>query len=428
MKKRLMALLVLGALVLACAAPAFADETENEAESETVEEELTNSPAGPDDKEDRAEYVPDEVGFISFENIERRMRANNLKIQMMDENIATLDDIDYDSIKSQLQMALGMLDDQILLMQQAAQTEPVAAQVAIASLEEQMTELEKQLKQIKEGRLQGDNDSIIRQLENSQELLIMAGETTFIAVKAMETQEGALQRQLTALNRTVEEMELRYEMGQISALQLAEVKAGRTSLISGLSTLGMNIQVYKSQLEQLLGAEITGEITLGEIPSVTMAQINAMDEEADWKTCRNRSYDIYSAKLSLSNARDDCAEAEDKYGEDAYEYLAAHNTWQAAEYTYDDTLQSCELKFQTLYAKVKDCLQIYEASKVSLACQQESYKASQLKFQQGTISQNALLTAEDELHTAEETVENAANDLFSAYNTYCWAAQHGILN
>ena len=27
-----------------------------------------------------------------------------------------------------------------------------------------------------------------------------------------------------------------------------------------------------------------------------------------------------------------------------------------------------------------------------------------------------------------ETVKTAANDLFSMYNTYCWAVQHGILN
>lgn len=46
----------------------------------------------------------------------------------------------------------------------------------------------------------------------------MSGETLYMAIYAMETQETALQRQLAAMNRTVEEMELRYELGQISAL------------------------------------------------------------------------------------------------------------------------------------------------------------------------------------------------------------------
>jgi outer membrane protein TolC len=51
-----------------------------------------------------------------------------------------------------------------------------------------------------------------------------------------------------------------------------------------------------------------------------------------------------------------------------------------------------------------------------------------MKYEQGTISKNTLLSAEDDLHAAEDTVQNAAIDLFSAYNTYCWAVQHGILN
>ena len=72
--------------------------------------------------------------------------------------------------------------------------------------------------------------------------------------------------------------------------------------------------------------------------------------------------------------------------------------------------------------------QILDAAQVSLASQQSSYAASQLKYEQGTISKNTLLSAEDELHAAEDAVQNAAIDLFTAYNTYCWAVQHGILN
>ena len=43
-------------------------------------------------------------------------------------------------------------------------------------------------------------------------------------------------------------------------------------------------------------------------------------------------------------------------------------------------------------------------------------------------SANALLEAEEDLIAAQETVTGAENDLFSAYNTYRWAVDHGILN
>ena len=34
----------------------------------------------------------------------------------------------------------------------------------------------------------------------------------------------------------------------------------------------------------------------------------------------------------------------------------------------------------------------------------------------------------DDLADAEEAVQSAAINLFSAYNTYLWAVEHGILN
>ena len=427
MKKRFLAAAVLLAMLFACAAPALADE-EKVSQPQKKTEKVENSAAGPDDREDRKAYVPDEVGFVSFENIERRMYKENLKIAMMDATIDTLDGVDYDAIKDQLQGGLAMIEDQILALEQAAMLEPIGAQFAIASLSTQAQELRQQLKAIKNGVLQDESSAASAQLEAARDALVMGGETMFLAIKAMETQNGALQRQLESLNRTVEEMELRYQMGQISALQLAQVKAGRTSLISGMKTLQMNIEIYKSQLEQFLGAKITGEITLGAVPEVTQAQIDAMNVEEDWKVCKRQNYDIYAAEVAMDKADVEFLEAQKAYDKDSYEYRAAENSLDAAECTYDDTLQTKELAFRTLYLQVMDHRQILEAAKVSLQCQEESCAAARLRYEQGTISHNALLTAEDELASARETVENAANDLFAAYNTYCWAAGHGILN
>ena len=425
MKKKITALLVLLALVLGCAIPALADETAEEAAASSG---AASEPAA--DTAAEVETVPDRVGFASFENVESRMRANNFKILSLQQSIGTLEDIDYAELEEDLRDALHSIVDQQWGMIQMEMLEPIAAKMTAATLEEQYDAVKEQLTDLREGKLQADNAGIIRQIQNAQNQIILAGESTFIALKAMETQEGALQRQLTALNRTVEEMELRYQLGQISALQLSEVKAGRSSLTSGLSTLRMNMEVYKAQLEQLLGAEITGQISLGTIPTVTAEQVAAINPEADLAAYKEKSYELYEAKKTLEEAQEEFEDARDEYKADEkkQEYRSAQRTWQAAQYTYNDTVQSCELKFQTICRQVKDYQQIWEAAKVSLACQQESYKASELKFQQGTISQNALLTAGDDLRTAEEKVENAASDLFSAYNTYCWAVQHGILN
>ena len=51
-----------------------------------------------------------------------------------------------------------------------------------------------------------------------------------------------------------------------------------------------------------------------------------------------------------------------------------------------------------------------------------------MKQSQGKLSQNGLLEAEDKVKEAKEKVAGAENDLFSAWNTYRWAVDYGIMN
>ena len=301
---------------------------------------------------------------------------------------------------------------------------------AYAQMEQGYDALRKQFDAIKDGELQEDNAGAKRQLKNLQDQIIMGGEMMYATIAGLETQETALQRQLAALNRTVEELELRYQMGQISALQLQQAKAGRTQLASGLETLRMNIRNLKYQFEMMLGAEQTGEITLGAVPEVRDKELAAMDLEKDLLAYKAKSYDLYAAAKKLEDEQEAYKDAGKDYGynENKVQFRQAKHNWQAAQYTYNDTVQTYELKFRTLYAQVQDYKQIYDAAKVSLECEKVSCASSELKFTQGTISQNALLDARDSLKEAEEKVRTASNDLFSSYNTYRWAVEHGVLN
>ena len=50
--------------------------------------------------------------------------------------------------------------------------------------------------------------------------MIKTAETIYINILELQNTDEQLQRSLAAMNRTVQEMELRYDLGQISALQL----------------------------------------------------------------------------------------------------------------------------------------------------------------------------------------------------------------
>ena len=434
MKVRMTALVL--ALVLALGTvPALAQEpAEGEAEdqgaasaqdqTDTAEGEAAqeSSPAGPD--QDEAEMEPDPEGTVRFTNLERRIRESNLQIQALDENIAALEEVDYEDLEETWRQALNGLATGQLVAGMMGDT------YAENTCKQSYDALREQFDALRDGELQEDNAGLAWQLRNLQDQIVMGGETLYTALAAMEIQARSLERQLDAMDRTVEEMELRHELGQISALQLQQTRAGRTSLASGLETLRMNLTTYKLQLELLLGEPLSGTIALDGVPEVTEEQLDAMDLERDLDRARENSYELYAAEQDLEDARETYRDTGAQYGYRPGDsnYTAALHTWQAAQYTYEAAKQDYELRFRTLYDQVQDYAQVLEAARTALESQRAACEAQELKFRQGTISQNTLLTARDDLAAAEETVEQAEDNLFTAYNSYCWAVEHGILN
>ena len=367
---------------------------------------------------------PDAVGTVSFANVSRRLRENNLSVLSLEENINAIKAIDYEKMGDDVRKRLnGIADYQWYLIMK---DQSIAAQ----SLSSSYNSLKDTFDDIRDGKLQEDNEAVIRQLENAQNQVAMAGESLYIALTEMELNGQGLSRSITALDRTIKELNLRYDLGQISALTLEQTKAGRTSALSGQETLTMNICTYKTQLEQMIGAELTGKIKLQGLPQVTGQQLAAMDLDKDLAAAKEASYTLFAAQRTLDDARDDfkdTAEA-NMYSTGKYQYVAAQHQWQAAQYTYNAAVQSFETSFRTLYLQVKDYQQVLQASKTALATEQDNFAAAQKKHDLGNLSDNALADAKDKVSEAQDKVDGAAIDLFSAYNNYRWAVDHGILN
>lgn len=368
--------------------------------------------------------TPDAVGTVSFANVSRRLRENNLSVLSLEENINAIKAIDYDKMTDDIRKSLnGIADAQWFL---TISGNSFAAKSMSSSYES----LKDTFDDIRDGKLQEDNEAVIRQLENAQDQVAMAGESLYIALTEMELNGQTLSRSITALDRTIKELNLRYDLGQISALTLEQTKVGRTSALSGQETLTMNIGTYKTQLEQMIGAELTGKIKLQGLPQVTAQQLAAMDLDKDLAAAKEASYTLFAAQRTLDDARDDFKDtAEDyMYNTGKYQYVTAQHQWQAAQYTYNAAVQSFETSFRTLYLQVKDYQQVLQAAKTALATEQDNFAAAQKKHDLGNLSDNALADAKDKVSEAQDKVDGAAIDLFSAYNNYRWAVDHGILN
>ena len=383
-------------------------------------------------------YAADPEGTVSFANLEARVRENNLTIRMLEESIASIEVVDYEKMYDELKdglneiakiqrtmLQLGQLDS---AMGNTSLSGSFSSEYIFSSLDASYDSLRETFDDLKDGKIQDDYAAAKRQLENAENQVVMGAETLYMAILEMQNTRSSLQRQLDALDRTVEEMELRYKLGQISALTLQQVKNGRTQLASGIATLDMNIRNYTRQLEVMLGLEQTGSLTLTEPPQVSDKQVAEMDYDTVLASAKEKSYDLFAAQKTLDDAEETYKDSIKGYGQNNYHYKSAVHTYEAAKYTYQSTVQSFEMNFRTMYDAVADYQQVLKASQSALDYQKNACAASQLKYQQGTISKNSLLEAQDSLASAEADVATAKHNLFSAYHTYLWAVEYGILN
>lgn len=409
MKKRWTALLLALAMLSALAVGALADEQDKE---KTAAEET-------------AQTAPDAEGTLHFENLSARMRTGNYTLLSLEENIAAIECIDYDKMYEDLRDGLNSIASAQWGLIQMGQGESYTYE----TLTQRYDALRKTFDDIKEGKLQQDNADLVRQLRNAQASLLAAGESLYVGLLALEDQSAALTRQTAALDRTIEEVKLRYELGQVSAMTLQQTEAGKAQMESGKAAIDAAAAQLRRQLNAMIGEELTAPLTLNALPGVTAEQLAAMDVEKDLEKAKAVSYDLYAAKLTLEDADE---EYKDKagdlgYNEDNYEYIAVKHRWQAAQYTYNAAVQNFELSFRSLYDSVQSYASALNAAKVSLECERSDLAAAQLRYEQGTISENALHTAEDELYIAQDTVSGAERDLFTAYNNYRWAVDYGLL-
>lgn len=489
MKKRYIAAALTAALALSLGAAALADEPgQTDPTAQPVQQEETldvgqnQGQAEPESKpsqdipqpeqektgpEEKSGQTAAPTGALTWDQLETQVRAGDLKILILEENIAAARATDFDKLKEDLRDQLNSIANQQwqllgggssgsgpdysnLFTDAAGATAQDkylygavnALQTGMGAMSSMMTSSARQSLQsaydavreqydnLKDGKTQKTVDDNVRMLKNMTDSEVRLAQATYAQLVELDAALDTVDRSLAALDRQVEELELRYELGQISALALKQVKSGRDSLASQRETYAMQARSGLMGLEFMTGRDLTGTLKLGSLPAVTAQQVTAMDLEKDMAAAKEKSWTLYDAKNTLDDAKEDFDDAGKEYNhnEKKYQYVQAQHTWQAAQYTYQAAVTGFELTFRGLYDKVKDGQQVLDAAKTALAVQKDAYAAQELKYQQGTIAKNALLTAKDDLAAAQDKVDSAQRSLFTAYNNYRWAVEYGIAN
>ena len=373
----------------------------------------------------------DDFRYLAFEDLRDKVLEGSLTAKMLQESIASIDAMDYTRMAQELNAQMNSLEATQKMYAQIPVSTPIEGAMQgfiISNLASSYASLSSSVSDLASGKIQNDAAAARKQLKNAQDLTVVGAESLYFAILELEQTKSALQRNMSALDRQIQEMELRYELGQISALTLEQVKNGKASLQSSLSTLEMNLRRCKLQMQSMVGASLNGSLVLGPLPALDQGLIDVMDYAPDLAEAKDHSYDLFAAKKKLDEASDTYDDTRASHAQDTYNTRSARHTYEAALYEYKMSVQSFEMNFRSAFDSVKDYAQVLRSAQTSLAFQENTYASMELKYRQGNLSRNELLSAQDTLDEAKDDVETARRNLFTAYRTYYWAVNYGVMN
>jgi len=362
---------------------------------------------------------------ITWDGLEDRIRGGNLTLQALDENISSIELIDYDSLYNSMKLQLNEISTAQSFLAEFGDF------TSLNTLNQSIASLRTTYEDIRDGKLQRDSDAAVNQLRNAQDQVVIAGQGLYIGILSMEQSLSDGERGLQTIERSLSELRLRHTLGQVSAKTVSELERTYDDTKSQLDTLRNTIATYKSQLQLLMGEEPSGELMLAPLPSVTGEELADIDCEADLTEAKKKSYDIRSAEIALEKAQEELDEKNADYisgGIKRYQVMQAAHSRDAADLTRRSTELDFELSFRNAHRSLQNSLQSWKNKASAVSHQKKLLQIAEKQFSLGRISRFALLTARDNLAGAQSAEETARRDYFTALNNYNNALEFGILN
>lgn len=385
-----------------------------------------------------------EPSKVTWEELADRVRTGSFGALAVSEQIQQIESIDYEKMEKNLRdqiNEIGKAQSQILSLGGNADSgnppqnlSEIADAVAMkAELTNSMSALESAYNSIRpvyddvrNGKTQKENQDNVRLLADGVEQIVAGSQSLYLSILSLErTYQDGL-RGVDAIDRSLTELRLRQQLGQVSKQTVQGLEQTRANTMTQLAALESSITTCKAQLQALMGEEPTGQLTLDGIPELEDAVLDALDPAADLETAKEKSAALFSAGKTLQDAKEDWASC--PYAPGNYRRVMAEHAWNAAQMTYQSTVQNFETSFQTLYRTINDDRTAVQNKTEAAAYAETVLKSEQTRFDRGLISKNKLAEVQDSFTTAQSELEEARLKLFQDYHAYQNAVNLGILN
>lgn len=365
---------------------------------------------------------PDAKGTVSFQNLESRVRAENLAALSLKASMDSQTAFDREKARKDLINGINALTDASWAMNSI----PGGGMSLNSSIESMRTQLDN----LKEEEYNKTLENVTRQLDDAIDQVVIGAQSLYVSIITYEQNLADMERGLVTMERNLRELELRQSLGQVAVLTVQQLESSYQSTKVQAESLQLGLDKLYLSLGTMLGEADNESLTLTPLPTFTEKQMALMHLSYDkaLEKAKEKSYTIYSANRTFLDAKEVWADAKLDYGSPSYKYKMAEQTYQAAVYTYDSTVKNFELSFRALYDALADTEAALESAKATLAYQETVYAVSELKHAQGQISDLQLQTDKDGIATAESAIKQAEIKLFTARYQYCNAVELGWMS
>lgn len=411
-------------------------------------------------------------GTLAFSQIGERVKANNLTLKAAEESLKQAKAMDWDDAIDEMEDAIDDLDFQISQLLNGSSNQLEIANAALTaslndvsisgdkiqnldkviessinvsmlktlaqysriqaeSLKSTKESLEDQLDDLKEQKqdYQKTLKDTERQIDYAADQTISGAESLYLTILSTQLQlDGLKNNTLASTQRSLKEIELRYQLGQVSRLTLTQVQNGYESLASSITSLENTVSTLYSSLQSLMGDVPTGKLRLLDTPSVTANELSYLNYASDLSKAKENNYTLYTADRAVEDAEDAMNDARRDEGRNSYQYKMAEYAYQSSIYKKDAAVANFEASFLNLYKAIAPAQTALAAKQSALAYEQQMYAVAEKKYQLGNLSANALQDAKDTLDSAQRDVEAAQLDLFTAYHSYDQAVKLGLVS
>ena len=351
----------------------------------------------------------DQVYDLVLEN-NKTIKSNNLALEVMKNppGVTFARDALWNASQG-LSSSINMVQSAII----SAENENIALALTLglSNLQATKAELSAQMEQLNSPSDE-DMDKNKKQFKQIEQQLIWGSQSMYMAYLNLSLQIDDMKVNLNSVSNTIKSLEKRFELGQVSQLDVENAKIGVTTLESAIKSMEVEQTKLLMDINTMLGRDFDTSLSLSKEINPDLDYFNNIVFADDLKLALDNSFTYYNKQETLKDAND-LNKNEDSD--------ASQNNVDMATLNVEIEAEKIETALTKLFMSIPEKQRLLDVEKEILALKQKNVDAAKLKFEKGMISNLELDEVLNEYNAQNSKIITANFNLFTAIEQYKWA-------